>query len=381
MDVEVIRSYPEIYKRDTLGGVRVWRMQLGQLDGCGYHRTVSGLVDGKMVTSGWTKCEPKNVGRANATTSMEQAESEIESAYEIKLELTYFDKFHKIDDVRYVEPMLAQEYTKNKDKFDISEGAWAQPKLDGIRCIARADGLWTRKGKQIVSCPHIEEALAPFFERNPEAVLDGELYNHYFSDDFNKIASIVRKAKPTVADIARAKQYMLYHVYDWVSEKPFDQRWKGIQDVVKSVDSPHVVLVPTMYLSKQNVLDRLYSEWIAEGYEGQMVRPEDGKGYQVGKRTRSLLKRKEFMTEEFPVLRMEEGNGNWGGAIKKFVVQLPDGSENDATPKGTYEDLSAMYQLDQCPTWATVRFFGYTPDGKLRFPVAVDWGFSASRQD
>ena len=78
---------------------------------------------------------------------------------------------------------------------------------------------------------------------------------------------------------------------------------------------------------------------------------------------------------------MEEGNGNWAGAIKKFVVRLPDGSENDATPRGTYEDLAALLKSDVAPKWATVRFFGYTPDGKLRFPVATDWGFGNKRLD
>lgn len=379
--MKVVQTFPNIYKRGTRGEVRVWRMEAGNDGDVWGHRVIAGVLDGKLVTSGWTFCEGKNIGRSNETTPKMQTSIEISANYEKKLELGYFTDVTHIDQERYTEPMLAQDYAKVKNKIDIADGVWAQPKLDGIRCIARADGLWTRKGKRIVACPHIEEALAPIFERNPDAIFDGELYNHYFADDFNKITSIVRKTKPTEADIARSKQFMLYHVYDWVSEKEFGQRIRGLRDVIGDLDSPHVQCVETVYCSKQNVLDRLYSEWMEQGYEGQMVRPDDGQHYQVGKRSRSLLKRKEFMSEEFPVLRMEEGNGNWGGAIKKFIVRLPDGTENDATPKGTYEDLSAMYQLDQCPTWATVRFFGYTPDGKLRFPVAVDWGFSDKRED
>ena len=207
------------------------------------------------------------------------------------------------------------------------------------------------------------------------------MYNHYFANDFNKITSIVRKTKPTEADISRAKQYMLYHIYDWVSEKAFDQRIRGVQDVVTSLDSPYIKVVDTRFLSKQNVLDQLYGEWIAEGYEGQMVRPWDKMPYQPGKRSRSLLKRKEFQTDEFPVLRMEECNGNWAGAVKKFIVKLPNGNECDATPRGSYEDLKAMLEKGDVPTWATVRYFGYTPDGYLRFPVVVDWGFGEGRSD
>ena len=383
MAIDPIQKFPPLYKKDSKGKIRVWSMELGQGDtpDSGYHRTIAGIEGGKMVTSGWTECQPKNVGKSNETTALTQAASEIESAYEKKLELTYFRSKDEIDTVRYIEPMLAQDYTKVRSKIEVTDGVYAQPKLDGIRCIARADGLWTRKGKQIVACPHIEEALAPFFKKNPEAVLDGELYNHYFADDFNKITSIVRKTKPTEADLSRSKQYMLYHIYDWVSEKPFDQRIRGVSDVVVMLDSPYLMPVDTVLVHRQSDLDQLYGNWIAEGYEGQMVRPNDGEGYQPGKRSRSLLKRKEFQTDEFPVLRMEEGNGNWAGAVKKFIVKLPNGNECDATPRGSYDDQKAMLEKGDVPTWATVRYFGYTPDGYLRFPVAVDWGFGEGRTD
>lgn len=384
MTPEVIHTYPKLYKKDSNEKTRIWYMELGAMVGVpetGFHRTVAGIENGKLVASGWTECSPKNSGKSNATTSLEQARLEIESAYEKKLQLTYSRTRSDMGNIAYVEPMLAQDYTKVRDKIDISEGVHAQPKLDGIRCIARADGLWTRKGKQIVACPHIETALGPLFAENPEAVFDGELYNHYFADDFNKITSIVRKTKPTEADIIRSEQYMLYHIYDCVSEKEFDHRIRDVRDAVEKLDSPYLAAVDTQFLSKQSVLDRLYSEWMEQGYEGQMIRPYDKTGYQSGKRSRSLLKRKEFITEEFPVLQMHEGNGNWAGAIKKFVIGLPDGVECEATPRGSYECLSSLAAGGTTPAWATVRYFGYTPDGKLRFPVAVDWGFTSSRPD
>ena len=34
------------------------------------------------------------------------------------------------------------------------------------------------QGKAITTCDHIFIALQPFFEQYPEAILDGELYNH-----------------------------------------------------------------------------------------------------------------------------------------------------------------------------------------------------------
>ena len=34
---------------------------------------------------------------------------------------------------------------------------------------------------------HIEMALKPFFEQQPNVVLDGELYNHKLKNDFEKL--------------------------------------------------------------------------------------------------------------------------------------------------------------------------------------------------
>ena len=46
-------------------------------------------------------------------------------------------------------------------------------------------------------------ALAPFFEKHPGAILDGEFYNHEFKNDFNEIVSLVKKSKPSEQDVAK----------------------------------------------------------------------------------------------------------------------------------------------------------------------------------
>ena len=68
-------------------------------------------------------------------------------------------------------PMLAKTYAGN-----VAFPVIAQPKLDGVRCIARKDGLFSRDGNPITTQPHIEAALAPLFAAEPDLVLDGELW-------------------------------------------------------------------------------------------------------------------------------------------------------------------------------------------------------------
>ena len=106
--------------------------------------------------------------------------------------------------------MLAQSYSDPKRKAEALKAAdrkdlYSQPKLDGVRCIASAGGLLSRKNRPITAVPHIWNAVAPIFEKYPDLVLDGELYNHDLKDDFNEIVSMVRKSKPTSEELAQSE--------------------------------------------------------------------------------------------------------------------------------------------------------------------------------
>lgn len=373
-----------LYKRDTKGKVRVWMAETGS-DGTRWGwRTVAGLDDGKKVTSDWTFVEEKNIGRANATSLPEQARAELESEYTKKLDRGYFIHLAAVDTFDKFKPMLAHNFEDHK--LDFKKNVYlSQPKLDGIRCVARADGLWTRQGKEIVSCPHIVSYLKVFFEKYPDAVLDGELYNHGLRDNFNKITSMVRKAKPTAEDIVESAQLVQYHIYDCImpqnddtlayGEDPFFRDRYGFMIGQGFADPVHYV--KTHHVHEQEHLDSLYGSYLEDGYEGQMVRLD---AVYENKRSKYLLKRKEFITDEFRVVSMEEGQGNWAGYVKRFVVQMSNGTVFGAGVRGNQETLKALWESDKIPNWVTVRYFTPTPDGIPRFPVVVDWGYG-QRED
>jgi len=374
---------PTLYKRGTKGEIREWRMELGvdEAAGTAGHRVVSGIQDGAMTESAWNLAEGKNLGKKNATTPLTQAEAEIENTYAIKLDGSYFAEVESVDQVKFTKPMLAADWEKRKGKHDTSEMLISQPKLDGIRCIARIDGLWTRTGKPIVSAPHIMEQLEPLFHADPDLELDGELYNHLLKDDFNTITSLVRKENLSDEDLSRSRELVQYHVYDLPSHPgTFEERSRALLYLVENM-TPVVQYVPTTVIGPDAnmyaILDRLFGEYLADGYEGQMIRLD---GVYENKRSNMLMKRKEFDTAEFPVCGMSEGSGNWAGCIKTFTVVLTDDTTNEATLRGKQADLRKLLLEGVMPKWATVRFFGYTPDGKLRFPIAIDWGFT-ERQD
>ncbi len=377
MHIEVIGRTPNLYKRGTKGEVRVWFMQEGRTeDGRGAHRVVSGIHEGTMTESGWAVTEPKNVGRSNATTSAEQAAAEVGNNFRIKSERGYFEDITKIDEVPFTKPMLAVDIEKRRGKFDISEGVWEQPKLDGIRCVARADGLFTRTGKLITAIPHIHGSLSGLFRIDPDLELDGELYNHELREDFNTITSVVRKAKPKPKDMDKARDLIQYHVYDMPSHADvFSARDYLLAEYVDQANTPFIQKVSATKVSSEDALDAQYGAHLAAGYEGQMIRLDEM--YQ-NKRSNFLMKRKDFLADEFRVVAVQEGTGNWMGYAKRFEFSLPDRRTCGAGVRGTQaalRELLKQVQAGNPPDWCTVRYFTPTPDGMPRFPVVTDWGW------
>ena len=370
----MIFKLPTLYKRDTNGNIRELTVEYsnGVLNAT---RTIAGIKDGNLVTSGWKDATGKNTGKANATTDAEQAQKEAKAMWDKKVEKEYFEDINLVDTYDKFKPQLAHDYSKLDVGQRMQLDMICQPKLDGIRCIARKDGLFTRAGKEITTCNHIHNALKDYFEKNPTDILDGELYNHELKADFNKITSLVRKVKPTQAEAEECAKLVQYHIYDITGPEwegmPFEDGNLHLEDVIGNLDYRQPLqFVETVYCNSQTELDEMYAVWTEQGYEGQMVR--NNQPYE-NKRSKNLLKRKEFITEEFDVVEVLEGSGNWAGYAKHFV--LTDGKETfKSGVRGKQETLKKLLEQEEKPTWVTCRYFERSVDNIPRFPVVIDWG-------
>ena len=351
--------YPTLYKRSTTGKISTWYVETN--NNC--FRTVSGFEDGQKVTSEWTCCEGKSYN-----TNNQQATKEAEAMHRKRTETSYWEDITKIDTPVYFKPMLANDWFDYKDK--IQYPIHSQPKLDGIRCIVRADGMWTRNGKQIISAPHIFEALKPLFEADNDLILDGELYADKTVADFNTIISCVRKTKPTAADLKTSSQCIKYHIYDLPSANgTFRDRF--FNNLIKMYDTlpKCCVLVKTIVCRNEKEVDILYSDCIEGGYEGQILRLE--KEYE-NKRSKNLLKRKEFTDAEFTILGVIEGKGNLTGKVGKMQFEI-DGKPFESAINGTWEYLEELFKRnDLIGKKATVKYFELTADGIPRFPKVIE---------
>ena len=120
-------------------------------------------------------------------------------------------------------------------------------RLDGVRCLFTKDGAYSRTGKKFMNLRHIEMALKPFFDKNPDVTLDGELYNHKLKNDFEKIISLVRKQKPTANDRLDAQHLVQFHVYDYFDGVMYDSYKTRMQQLVCSdIYDAQIKHVPTL---------------------------------------------------------------------------------------------------------------------------------------
>lgn len=366
-----VTTYGPAYKRRADGKIHMWKMVvMGNK-----YRTISGIVDGQKVVSEWTTCTGKNIGRANETTPEGQAHLEANAEYTKKLNQgKYRPKVEDAGVVKFISPMLAHPYAKYEklvlQKMRTSK-VYSQPKLDGVRCIATRQGLFTRQGKPILSAPHIEKAALKILNKyeNVEA-LDGELYSHNLFDDFNKIISLARKTKPTENDLRESEEDLQYHVYDCITKnrEGYSLRWKLLRKMI--VEQQFIKLVDTVRVNSLLELNDNYCNCAAAGYEGQIIRLN---APYENKRTSSLLKRKDFIDEDFVIVDVIEGKGNRSGmaGALRLITNKKNPKKFTSAIMGTnkYRKQLLADGKKLIGKRATVKFFAYTLDEVPRFPV------------
>lgn len=351
-----------LYSRRSDGKVQFWEKEV---EG-GKHRTHSGIEGGKIVTTKWTVCTAKNVGKRNESKPEEQAVLEALAEHKKKTDKGYKDSLDQIDDSGYFEPMLAKVWQEHKD--EVKYPVFVQPKLDGLRLIASKDGLFSRNGKPYASIPHIAEALKPLFKKHPQAILDGEVYADKFAEDFNKICKLARQMKPTTNDLAESAKYIEYHVYDfpsWPGE--FSKRLMGLKKVLGALNDKRIVPVETHVAGTEASVIQWFEKMVEDGYEGLIVRAD---AKYENKRTTALLKYKEFSDAEYEIVDVCEGLGNRSGGAGYIVCKKADGSTFRSNIKGTREFCAKMLKNkdDYIGKMGTIKYANLTPDGVPRFP-------------
>jgi DNA ligase-1 len=266
--------------------------------------------------------------------------------------------------------MLAHPY--GKKEFD--KDSFIQPKLDGVRCYITKDGAFSRNHKEFKTVDHIKDAFKPLFKKLPDLVVDGELYNHQFKDNFNKIISLVRKQKPNAEELDEATRYIQFHWYDYVLTRfdedtaVFRHRDQMIKKTIEELGSRHIIEVPTYEVSILEVARLWHKDFLEKGYEGSIIRLN--KQYEQ-KRSYNLQKFKDFHDTEATITGYVEGKGKRSGTIGKFLAVDSSGIHFGMPVMEDYDTMAMMLVnvKDYIGKTATFTYFQKTPRGSYRHPL------------
>jgi len=353
---------PKLYKLSTKNKTQEWTVEI---DG-GRYRTIAGQVGGTLTVSGWTDVEPKNVGRSNETSREEQAMLEARAKWDKKNDLDYHTNIERINESNYYSPMLAHKYKDQGHK--LPETLLISSKMDGARIIIKKDGVFSRTGKRFPALDFFaNNLLRPIFEKYPEAILDGEAYNHNLKDNFNKIISLCKKTTASAIEASReeVEKNIFPILFDVpvigeLNEKdPFKDRWaKLILEFYGDINPEF--FVEYKIISKSDI-DKQHEIYISEGYEGSMLR-DPGAPYE-NKRSYTLQKKKDFREDEFKIVEILEGKGNRAGMAGKIRLIDEKGETFKATSMGDeslFRDMF-LHPENYVGKMATVKFMNLTP--------------------
>ena len=276
-------------------------------------------------------------------------------------------------------PMLA--YPASDKPIDYTKPVYIQPKLDGVRCLIQYERrtqpredvvvAYSRTGKEWKNIQHILAELKPFFQANPNVILDGELYNHDLRDDFETIISLVRRQKPDDIDMLESRDLVQFHCYDCIDIGLIDASFENRMNFI----THHV---PNSYCIKHVTTDRVYKHEealdihhnanLVNGYEGSILRTNDP---YACKRSHNLRKFKDFSDTEAIITSWVEGKGKRKGTIGKFMAIDADGNEFGMPVMDNFKKLRTMFKEMQ--GWvgktATFTYFERTKAGSYRHPL------------
>ena len=272
-------------------------------------------------------------------------------------------------------PMLAYPVSDKPINYD--EPVFMQPKLDGVRCLIQYERkvqpredvvvAYSRTGKEWKNIQHILAELKPFFQKHPNVILDGELYNHNLRDDFETIISLVRRQTPDDIDMLESADLVQFHCYDIIDEtKTFEERNYFISKHVKP--SYCVKHVETQLVTSERSSKNVHDANLIAGYEGSILRTNDT---YACKRSHNLRKFKDFHDTEAMLIDWVEGKGKRKGTIGKFMAVDADGNVFGMPVMDKFKYLQENFE--EMKTWlgktATFTYFERTKANSYRHPL------------
>lgn len=361
-------AYRKLYKNHgtSIGYWEGWVEQSGA-DSFNVVMQYARTLDGK-VTRREFGATPKNVGRSNETTSLEQAQLELDSRTRKQIDKGYVENQEdatapSTNTLGFTKPMLAKPLEKVKPQDIDWNMAYAQPKLDGHRAMFKDGTLYSRQGK-VIDLPHIVNAIKA--HGLDHLHLDGELYVH--GKTLQEISSLVKRNKEESLEL-------VYHVYDTVGQATWLERMQPLT-YNEPFPAGAITVLFTAKVEHPDDLQYFHNQNLEEGYEGTMLR-WGTEGYQDGKRSKHLLKMKNFQDAEFEIVTVNRGtpyvtpDGIF--EVPVWVCKSHNGALFTCTGQGDMYQKHHLWetQEDHIGKQLTVKYHYFSKDGVPQLPVAL----------
>jgi DNA ligase-1 len=358
-----------LYKNHSgkIGSWEIWT------EGPIVHSRTHRVLGGKPTVSQYT-ASAKKVGQKDATSAEEQAAAEAASKYRLKLDKGYVTTLEEAElpptnALGLLRPMLATPIEKIKvEKIDWQQ-ACVQPKLDGHRALYKDGVLYSRQGKVLENLDHIITAIKD--SGLGDFHLDGEIYIHGYS--LQELSKLIKKFRPGTLSLE-------YHIYDHISDQPFFNRIAELAMATKKQPWDNVLQpVETKAVgSMEDVLNH-HQRYRDNEYEGTMLRFSLD-SYTPDKRSRTLLKLKEFHDAEFNVIDWEEGKpyvrAGFTYHVPVWVCEIsPGGPTFTVTAAGNMQEKHDQFVNADSYRGKplTVKYHYLSKDGIPQLPVALRW--------
>lgn len=275
-----------------------------------------------------------------------------------------------------IKPMLAKQADKVTNKKIFDKEWLASRKLDGVRCLMYyKDGevhTASRGGEHYdYSTEHIRTnpSLVSLFEKNPNIILDGELFRRFKS--LQQISGAARMEKN-----AYECDWLQYWIYDcYIPEVKASNRIKKLEEIAEDYSIPiyhspkedelntSIFILEHIKVSGWNNIETLHDTYVSEGFEGVVIRNPD-KPYKPGGRTNDMIKVKKYKSEDFKVIGYKLGLR--GSEDMTFTCELKDGRTFEAMPVGdraTKEEYVENFEDKYKGHKAECTYFNYSDEG------------------
>lgn len=357
----------------------------------------------KLIRSGDKDSKDSKVDKDSKKSKSKKEVDDSEKSNLVKIEQKYETmQCQKWENV----PKCLKYFNVQDGKF--VDGAFIQPKLDGIRSLVYLDKesddsqdsvIFVSRGKnQFPFLNHIRKDALAVLKKFKNVILDGEFYAHHVfgnveykgksrkaiftpSDEelpidarFQVITGACKVARTSPHILENQMEYHVFDIADPTGKLTQEERFSILDKIFKYIEIKGITTikrVETRLINKVSKIETIHDEFAEQGYEGIVLRAIDLK-YEMNRRSNSIRKYKEFEDMEVDCVGVKKSKGVSDDQFVWLVSK--DGQEFKAKPRGTTPQKLEWYAnrkkyINKCKI--TIRFQKMSDAGIPRFPIGI----------